>query len=83
MNLTDILPCTAEELYRLQHDHLEDKKILYARKTRLKPFEDAFIMCAQSCGHLTDDIRVEYSIHMAALALVDIMIEDYSKKNAL
>ena len=83
MNLTDILPCTAEELFKLQHEHEEGRDALKTRALRLKPFADAFMMCVESCGQLTGNLRQEYSIHMSALALIDIMIEDYSKKNAI
>jgi hypothetical protein len=83
MNLTDVLPCTAEELYKLQHDHKENKDCTDARRDRLRPFADAFIMCTRSCGFLTDNPRQEYAIHMSALALIDFIIEDYTKRDAV
>jgi len=83
MNLTDVLPCSAEELFKIQHEHSESKSDTTARRLRLKPFQDAFMMCLYKCGPLTDDPKQEYCIHMSALALIDIMIEEYSKKSAV
>ena len=84
MNLTDVLPCTAEELFKIQHEAtVESKETFQGRKARLKPFSDAFIMCVKKCGPCTNDIQSEYSIHMAAIALLDILIEAYTKRHAI
>lgn len=83
MHLTDIIPLTAEELFRIQHEYEETKEELAARKARLEPFSKAFLMCLRECGPLTDDPKNEYCIHMSALALIDIFIQEYTKKNVV
>jgi hypothetical protein len=84
MNLTDILPLNGDDLHKLIHrNEPPERKSIDARTKRLKPFEDYIKKCFLECGTCTDNPQEEYKISMVTICMIDIMIEEYSKRAPL
>jgi hypothetical protein len=84
MNLTDILPLNGDDLHKLvHHDNVPMKEHIKSRVARLRPFEAYLSKCFHECGTATGDPETEFKVSMVTICMIDIMIEEYSKRAPL